>query len=133
MAMIVMLFTYAATLDARPGAAAEALAASALAGSDRTEVAGRSFVFRDQVWWQESLVSRLRGSRAPMPTIAMQDALARAPWIAGLLRRGPVVFELDGLVQVVELAGSVPGSRASSPPSTAGLAQTRAGEIATTR
>jgi hypothetical protein len=122
MSMIAMLLTYSPTLDARQGATAEALAANALAASDRAEVAGRSFVFRDQVWWQESLLSRLGRSRAPMPTIAVQDALARAPWIAGLLRRGPVVLELDGLVQVVELAAS-----------SAAETQTRAGEIATTR
>ena len=107
MAMIGMLLTYASTLDARQGDSDAALAEMALA-SDRAVVAGRSFVFRDQVWWQENLVTRL-GARPPAaPTIAMQDALARAPWVASLLRRGPVVFELDGSVQVVELATSVP-------------------------
>lgn len=108
MAMIGALLTYSSTLGVRPGAADEAAADERVAASDRAVVAGRSFVFRDRVWWQESLVTRLGGSPPPAPTIAMQDALARAPWVAGLLRRGPVVFELDGSVQVVELSTSVP-------------------------
>jgi anti-sigma factor RsiW len=111
MAMIGALLTYAASLDARQGLSAEALADEVPASPDRAVVAGRSFVFRDRVWWQESLVTRLGPSRQLAPTIAMQDALARAPWIASLLRRGPVVFELDGSVQVVELATSVPRPR----------------------
>jgi hypothetical protein len=107
-AMIGALLAYVSALDARQGAAGEAVTDQTLASSDRAVVAGRSFVFRDRVWWQESLVTRLGKSRPPAPTIAMQDALARAPWVASLLRRGPVVFELDGSVQVVELATSVP-------------------------
>jgi hypothetical protein len=107
-AMIGLLLTYSSTLDARQGATAETSTDQVSTAPGRTVVAGRSFVFRDQMWWQESLLNRLGGRRPPTPTIAMQDALARAPWVASLLRRGPVVLELDGSVQVVELATSVP-------------------------
>jgi hypothetical protein len=109
-AMIGALLAYVSALGTRQGAA-EAVTDQMLTSSDRAVVAGRSFVFRDRVWWQESLVTRLGKSRPPAPTIAMQDALARAPWVASLLRRGPVVLELDGSVQVVELATSVPRPR----------------------
>ena len=122
MAIIALLIAYAATGDAKPKAATGGrVGGPALTASDRAVAGGRAFVFRDGAWWQEDLPPGLLPRSISSPTVPAPEALARAPWIASLLRRGPVVFELDGAVQVVDLAAAAPA------------VQTRAGEIATTR
>jgi anti-sigma factor RsiW len=64
--------------------------------AERVEAGGRLFVLDSGVWWQEDLLGA-RDTALPDAEIWPEaEALAHAPWLADLLRRGPVVLELDG-------------------------------------
>jgi anti-sigma factor RsiW len=79
-------------------------AGAAEAAAERVEAGGRLFVLAGGVWWQQDL---LAGGHEALPEAAarsQQQALARAPWLAELLRRGPVVLELDGVPVLVQPA-----------------------------
>jgi len=110
----------AATATAAPDAApapAESPAASLLelGSPDRAEVNGRSFVYRDGTWWQEDLLPDAPIGPPP-PTLDAPTAMARAPWLASLVRFGGVVFELDGSMHVADLVPPpLPRVRPSAP------------------
>jgi anti-sigma factor RsiW len=108
-AIIAMLIAYASSRDARPTAPATAVSAGPRA-SERVEVAGRSFVYREGAWWQERASGAAESRLTSKPTMTAQDALLRAPWLTELLRRGPVVLELDGRIEVVDLTTAAPSA-----------------------
>jgi anti-sigma factor RsiW len=69
---------------------------------ERVQAGGRWFAWSGGSWWEEELLAGSRaGSAAPSP-IEGSAALERAPWLAELLARGPVVLELDGVATRVE-------------------------------
>jgi hypothetical protein len=94
---------------ARDGARGTRLVLPPAAGAadpaaERVEAGGRLFVWSGGVWWQHDL---LAGGEAAVPRSAArseEESLAPAPWLADLLRRGPVVLELDGEPVLVEPA-----------------------------
>jgi hypothetical protein len=113
MAMIALLVAHGM---ARDGATETRLviprAGSIAPSAERIEAGGRLFVLDRGVWWQEDL---LGGGEAAVPKDAVwpeAEALARAPWLADLLRRGAVVLELDGAPVLVDPAAG-PGRTGS--------------------
>jgi anti-sigma factor RsiW len=106
-AMVAILVAHGMSRDAGPARPASAPSTTAAPGAGRAEAGGRRFVFDRGAWWQEDL---LAAGRAATPEVvalsasSVEEALARAPWVVPLLRRGPVVLELDGQAVKVELA-----------------------------
>jgi hypothetical protein len=118
-AMVAVLITDSVSRQrsAEPGEARPVPAA----GAERATAGGRHFVLDRGVWRQEGLLAASDAAPTQGPRVSADAALARAPWLAELLRRGPVVLELDGAVVRVE-----PGTRADG-------ADQRAGSTAITR
>lgn len=81
--------------------------------AQRIEAGGRVFVPVEGVWWQEDLLGASEITVDDAQVTSADAALARAPWLAVLLARGPVVFELDGALSLVRPA---PSSPAAEPP-----------------
>jgi anti-sigma factor RsiW len=70
--------------------------------ADRVEAGGRVFVFARGAWRQQDLAGAAEGATPEPAALSREEALARAPWLADLLGRGPVVLELDGAVVAVD-------------------------------
>jgi anti-sigma factor RsiW len=113
-AIIASLIAYSASQNAQQASSARVAApadAVAIAAPERVVAGGRWFVFADGAWLQESLLSGdAAGSSRAM---SAEDALLEAPWLVSLLRRGPVVVELSGARQVVDLEWHPAGWRSA--------------------
>ncbi|HVR29628.1 MAG TPA: zf-HC2 domain-containing protein [Thermoanaerobaculia bacterium] len=105
LAMIVVLYAH---WVAREGATPTQLvvppAAAVEPSAERVEAGGRVFVPAQGAWWQADLLGASEVTVDDAATIPADAALERAPWLADLLARGPVVLVLDGMVAVVRPA-----------------------------